>query len=159
MKKISALSISLAVIVLSSCGGGADRQTDTSLEPDHEKVTQKAPSAIEAQLALGEKIYKEKCVVCHQADGKGVKGAFPPVAMSDYLQADPRRGVEQVLNGSHVEMVVNGETYNQPMTAQVDTKEEALAVINYVLKNFNGFDESKFLSLDDITDIQIKPRE
>ena len=78
------------------------------------------------------------------------------MAESDYLLADPVRGVEQTLNGSHEEMVVNGITYNAPMTPQVDTKEDALAVINYVLNNFGN--DGGVLTMEDIKDVQIKPR-
>ncbi len=44
-------------------------------------------------MALGEKIYMEKCIVCHQANGEGIPGAFPPLKNSDYLFADKVRAV------------------------------------------------------------------
>jgi len=110
----------------------------------------------EAMMKRGEAIYIEKCVVCHQADGKGLPGAFPPLAKSDYLLEDPVRGVAQTLNGSHEEMVVNGVTYNMPMTPQVDTKEDAVAVINYVLKNFGN--DAKLVTMDDVKGVVINPR-
>ncbi len=81
----------------------------------------------------GAKIYAEKCVACHMVTGLGIPGAFPPLKGSDYLMADKKRAVEQVLNGSHEEMKVNGVTYILPMPFQVDTHEDAVAVINYVL--------------------------
>jgi hypothetical protein len=42
------------------------------------------------------------------------------------------------------------------MTPQVDTKEDALAVINYVLNNFGN--DGGVLTMEDIKDVQIKPR-
>jgi nitrite reductase (NO-forming) len=75
---------------------------------------------------------------------------------SDYLKADPKRGINQVLNGSNEEMTVNGEVYKIPMPVQVTTKEDALAVINYVLKEFNGYSDDKLLKMADIKDIVIK---
>jgi nitrite reductase (NO-forming) len=110
-----------------------------------------------AQMARGKEIYEEKCIVCHMADGKGVAGAFPPLAQSDYLLKDKVRAVEQVLNGSHEEMVVNGVTYNMPMTPQVDTKEDAIAVINYVLNTWGN--DGGYVTMEDVKDIKIKPRE
>ena len=77
---------------------------------------------------------------------------------ADYLVADPVRGIQQVLNGSNEEMVVNGEKYTAPMTPQVDSKEDAIAVINYVLMKFNGFTEDKMLTIEDAADISIAPR-
>lgn len=110
----------------------------------------------EAMMKRGEEIYKEKCIVCHQADGNGLPGAFPPLAKSDYLLKDPVRGVAQTLNGSHEEMIVNGVTYNMPMTPQVDTKEDAVAVINYVLKNFGN--DAELVTMDDVKEVKVNPR-
>ncbi len=88
--------------------------------------------------ARGEQIYKTKCIVCHQPDGKGLPGAFPPLAGSDYLLADKVRAVAQVLNGSNLEITVNKMKYTAPMPPQVDNKEDAVAIINYVLNNFGN---------------------
>jgi len=165
MKKISILSFMamLSVLFLASCGGSSTQQESTgTTEKETPKQEQVAPTetngnGLEAQLALGKKIYNEKCIVCHQADAKGIKGAFPPLANSDYLLADPIRGIHQTLNGSNEEMIVNGEKYHAPMTPQVKTREEAVAVINYVLKEFNGFSDDKLLTLDDAKDVKIEP--
>lgn len=159
MKRNTILAIAtiFAIAFLTSCGGGETKQAVK------EEVVEETPpppaekSGLEAQLALGEKIYNEKCIVCHQADAKGLKGAFPPLANADYLIEDPIRGIEQTLNGSNEEMIINGEKYHAPMTPQVETKEEALAVINYVLKHFNGFSEDKLLKMEDIKDVEINP--
>ncbi len=162
MKKINYLSVLVmfSVLLFTSCGGGSgtSETTETKEEPKQEMQEQpKAKTGMEAQMELGEKIYKEKCTACHQPDAKGIKGAFPPLADSDYLLADPKRGIHQTLNGSHEEMVVNGETYNAPMPPQVKTKEEALAVINYVLKHFNNYSDDQLLTMDDIKDIEVNP--
>ena len=155
--KILAVITIFSILLLSACGGGETKQTTNDEPIATEEVTADEPSALETQLALGEKIYKEKCIVCHQADAKGLKPAFPPLAGSDYLLADPLRGVAQTLNGSHEEMIVNGEVYNAPMVPQVTTKEEAVAVINYVLKQFNGYSDDQLLTIEDAKDVVINP--
>lgn len=104
----------------------------------------------------GAEIYKAKCVICHQANGEGIPGAFPPLKNSDYLFADKVRAVAQVLNGSNEEMVVNGITYTAPMTPQVDTKEDAVAVINYVLNAWGN--KGGTVSMEDVKDVKINPR-
>lgn len=142
----------LAISMLASCGGRQSTDNPTTADTTKQvEATQTAPD-----MVLGEKIYTTKCKVCHQADGKGIKGAFPPLAGSDYLLADKVRAVAQALNGSHLEIVVNGEKYNALMPQQVDTKEEAIAVINYVLNNFGN--NGGTVSLDDVKDVGIEPR-
>ena len=160
MKKNTILAVITiaALSLLVSCGGGGETKQASA----EEKVTETPPPApektgLEAQLAKGKEIYDTKCFVCHQADGKGIKGAFPPLANSDYLLEDPVRGVAQTLNGSNEEMIVNGEKYNAPMTPQVETKEDAVAVINYVLKHFNGYTDDQLLTMEDVAEVEIKP--
>ncbi|MEZ5082718.1 MAG: cytochrome c [Bacteroidales bacterium] len=159
MKRNTILAVitMFSIIFFSSCGGGGEA-SQTKEEPvKQEQEKPEKTSVLETQLALGEKIYKEKCIVCHQADAKGLKGAFPPLANADYLLEDPLRGVAQTLNGSNEEMIINGEKYHAPMVPQVTTKEEAVAVINYVLKEFNGYTDDQLLTVEDAKDIEINP--
>src|SRR5581483_7495974 len=47
-----------------------------------------APETKELQLEHGKKVFMQSCVACHQTDGKGMPGVFPPLAGSDFLKAD-----------------------------------------------------------------------
>ncbi|MCX6283539.1 MAG: cytochrome c [Bacteroidetes bacterium] len=137
-------------IILSSCGGGSPPAAD------QKTAEGSIPADIQAMMPKGEQIYKTKCVVCHQTTGMGVENVFPPLANSDYLLSDKVRAVAQTLNGSKIEMTVNGKKYTQEMTPQVDTKEDAVAVINYVLNNFGN--KGGYVTLDEAKGIEIKPR-
>lgn len=148
----SAMLVAGMAFTMQSCGGEGTTKSEGTTTKVEEKVVVE-----DNQMALGEKIYMEKCIVCHQANGEGIPGAFPPLKNSDYLFADKVRAVAQVLNGSHEEMIVNGLTYNAPMTQQVNTKEEAVAVVNYVL-NAWGNDGGK-VTLEEVKDVVINPRE
>jgi mono/diheme cytochrome c family protein len=92
-----------------------------------------ADDLADAKFPKGAKIYKEKCAACHQITGLGVPSAFPPLKGSDYLKADKKRALAQVLNGSNHEITVNGAKYSVPMPPQVDNYEDAVAVVNYIL--------------------------
>ncbi len=156
MKKLALFTVitGLSAMLLSFTNGPV--RVEKSTQTKVVTVPFQQDVSIKAQMTAGEKIFKEKCVACHQADGNGLAGAFPPLKNSDYLKADPKRGIHQVLNGSNEEMTVNGAVYKVPMPAQVTTKEDALAVINYVLKEFNGYSDDKLLKMTDIKDIEIK---
>ena len=104
----------------------------------------------------GAQIFKEKCTVCHQATGLGIPNAFPPLKGSDYLMADKVRAVAQVLNGSNEPMKVNGVTYTTPMPPQVNTKEDAVAVINYVLNAWGN--NGGTVILENVKNVTVKPR-
>ncbi len=49
--------------------------------------------------ARGEKVYATNCVACHQANGQGVKGAFPGLDGSKLVNGPKGRHIEIVLNG------------------------------------------------------------
>jgi len=114
-------------------------------------VPQDDPAA--AKYPNGAKIYKEKCVACHQVTGLGVPGAFPPLKNSDYLFADKKRAVQQVLNGSNHEITVNGQKYSVPMPPQVDNYQDAVDVINYVLNAWGN--DGGTITVDEVKDIKI----
>jgi cytochrome c6 len=47
----------------------------------------------------GEAAYQDNCSACHQADGKGVQGAFPALAGDPFVIGDPNAVVGVVLKG------------------------------------------------------------
>lgn len=81
----------------------------------------------------GQAVYTSTCVSCHQVNGAGVPGVFPPLAKSDYLMGDTRRAIRTVLHGLEDEITVNGEPYNGQMPAQGHLSDEQVSdVLNYV---------------------------
>jgi len=158
MKKAAMILTSLFAITMfiTSCGGSQQpaEQKDATVQETGPYAG--LPADIQAMMPRGEEIYKTKCTVCHQATGLGVENVFPPLANADYLLADKVRAVAQTLNGSKVEMIVNGKKYNQEMVHQVDTKEDAVAVINYVLNNFGN--KGGYVTMADVANVEIKPR-
>lgn len=93
---------------------------------------------LKEKLALGQQIYSQTCFACHQAEGQGIPNAFPPLAKSDYLNADVNRAIDIVLHGKTGEIVVNGQTYNSVMTAQVLTDDEVANVLTYIYHNWDN---------------------
>jgi len=94
----------------------------------------------EQQIADGKVIYTKTCVACHQAQGQGMEGAFPPLAKSDFLNADVDRAIDIVLHGKQGEVTVNGKKYNSVMTPQPLSVQEVADVLTYV---YNTWDNSK----------------
>lgn len=93
---------------------------------------------LEERIADGKSIYNKTCFACHQADGQGLSNAFPPLAKSDYLNADVNRAIDIVLHGKTGEVVVNGKKYNSVMTSQTLTNEEVANVLTYVYSQWGN---------------------
>ncbi len=106
--------------------------------PDDAKPTEPVAKTKEERIAAGKNIYAANCQACHQADGKGIPKAFPPLANSDFLNANPARALGIVLNGLSGEITVNGEKYNGVMPKQTLSDEAAANVVTYILNNFGN---------------------
>ncbi len=93
-----------------------------------------------AQDDPGRSAYLDNCAVCHQADGRGLAGAFPPLAGADWLQdKTPADVARTVLTGLDGEITVNGVTYNSVMPAQSHISDDDIAAIaTYVMNQWDN---------------------
>ena len=105
--------------------------------PGDAPVAAKATS-VEERIKLGKQIYSQTCFACHQGEGQGIASAFPPLANSDYLNADVDRAISIVVHGKTGEMTVNGNKYNSVMTAQNLTDEEVANVLTFVYNSWGN---------------------
>lgn len=106
--------------------------------PDEQKSIVRKDLTKSEKLTLGKTIYQSNCLACHQADGKGVPGAFPPLASSDYFATNPLKAISAVANGLTGEITVNGNKFNSVMPKQSLSDEQIASVITYVLNNFGN---------------------
>ena len=90
------------------------------------------------QIEDGKKVYQRTCIACHQAQGQGLEGAFPPLAKADYLNADVDRAIETVLKGHIGGITVNEKQYNSVMPPQPLTSEQIADVLTYVYHNWEN---------------------
>lgn len=90
------------------------------------------------RIHAGEKVFNQTCFACHQANGQGLPGIFPPLAKSDYLMADPDRAISFVIHGKQGPIVVNGQTYNQIMTPQNLDDEQIANVLTFVMNSWGN---------------------
>ena len=112
-----------------------------SMPTTDEIVESEIPAkSFEEQMEYGKQTYMQTCFACHQAEGQGVPNAFPPLAKSDYLNADVDRAIGVVLHGLTGEITVNGEKYNSVMTRQTLSPDEVANVLTYV---YNSWGNSK----------------
>lgn len=86
-------------------------------------------------FAEGKRLYADTCGKCHQANGQGVPGQYPPLAESEWVNT-PRADlmIMIVLDGLQGPIQVKGVTYNQAMVPWRDVfnDRQIAAVISYV---------------------------
>lgn len=129
-------TVRLTAVVLApaliACGGAERPSGDSEPAAGTPAVASGAPAQ-----GSGEQLYQQRCVTCHQANGEGLAGAFPPLVGSEYaLAANVAVPIRIVLNGMQGPVTVKGVQYNgimPPGGAGIAlSDEEAAAVLTYV---------------------------
>ncbi len=120
----------LTFLLLISCNDSGTKSTTESMNTTENNA-----------YAAGKTIYQKTCITCHQPDGKGMSGTYPPLANSDFLLADKNRAIAQVLKGSSTTYNVNGTAYSGVMPPQQLNDGDVAQVLNYVYHSWgnNGF--------------------
>lgn len=115
------------------------KQSDTVYLPEggaiQETAAAPAPTIarnLAEQIQFGERTYKQVCAACHQPDGAGVKGAFPPLAKSDFLNANKTRAISVVKNGLSGKITVNGESFDGVMPSLGLSDHDVANVLTYI---------------------------
>ena len=77
-----------------------------------------APKPVEIALFdRGAKVYRNQCAQCHQADGNGVLGVYPPLVASNWVTGHPQVVSRILINGLNGPILVKGSNYNGNMPA------------------------------------------
>lgn len=103
--------------------------------PFHYDETQKPGTAEDAEpvevdmMALGRRVYSQNCVACHQSSGQGLPGVYPTLVNSDWVKDNPERLVKVVLAGLAGPVTVNGQSYNNAMTAFGRLSDQQIAAV------------------------------
>jgi mono/diheme cytochrome c family protein len=105
----------------------------------HAAEVASAGQSKEQRIAAGRKVYQSVCQACHGVEGKGLPGAFPPVANSDWIAENQDRLVEVILKGLSGPLVVNGQQYNAVMPPMAYLSDVDIAnVLTFVLNTWDN---------------------
>ena len=90
------------------------------------------------RMEMGKILYEANCAACHQQDGTGLAGAFPPLANSDYLMAREDKGAGIIINGLSGKITVNGKEYDGVMPQMQLTDDEIANILTYVRNSWGN---------------------
>lgn len=86
-------------------------------------LVQEAGTPDAALVALGEELYNNTCIACHQPAGEGVEGYYPALAGNPFVTLeDPNPVIQTVLAGRG----------GMPAFRNIYSDEEVAAVVSYV---------------------------
>jgi mono/diheme cytochrome c family protein len=124
-------------IVISPTGGQSsygDQRTIATLKPKS--------AAAEVSQVDGKQVYIGKCAACHQANGLGLPGVFPPLADAEWVKDDPAILVNILLHGINGEMKVKGVSYKGAMPAWNMLSDAEIAAVSTYIRSDWGNKES-----------------
>lgn len=153
MKIRNHLMLATAILVsVSACGQNNDQKAaQTAAQAATQAATNKVDPALavhaaeaasvslEDRIANGKKLFGTHCSACHQSEGQGLKGAFPPLAGSDNLLEGPAIAVNAVINGLAGPITVNGVEYNSVMPALSYLSDSDVAdIVTFVMNSWDN---------------------
>jgi mono/diheme cytochrome c family protein len=102
-------------------------------------------------MGPGKANFEKNCALCHQNDGLGKPGQFPPLAHSEWVLGSPNRFVRIPLLGLQGSITVNGQPWNSAMAAMGAgmNDEDLAATLSYIRNSFGN-------KADEITPEQVK---
>ena len=103
----------------------------------------------------GAKVFEDTCIACHQADGKGKSGEFPPLAGNSDLFLATDFPAMVALNGIAGPIEVNGQSLDKEMPSfDFLSDDELAAVIKYV-RSMWGNDALRPANFADVTPAEV----
>jgi len=103
------------------------------------KAAQSGALTAADQMKAGQALFAGTCSTCHQGNGAGLPGVFPPLAKSDWLAANPKRAIDVVLHGMSGAVKVNGQDYNSVMPPMNQLNDDEVAnILTYVMGSWGN---------------------
>jgi mono/diheme cytochrome c family protein len=123
------------VLIIHSCSNQNPSETQKLKINSKNNITSEPQSHDKGKI-----LFMKYCLACHQTDGSGVPGMYPPLIQSPIINTGNKQQIINILlNGLEGPIQVNGQTYNQQMPKQAFlTNEQLSLIINYVSKSFKN---------------------
>jgi cytochrome c oxidase cbb3-type subunit 2 len=107
--------------------GAAEAQTAPGTAAPAPAAAQ--PASAGADMAHGQQLYVANCAACHQANGEGLPGAFPPLKGSSVVDSpDATEHIHTVLFGLQGKKI-GGTQYGSPMPPWAQLSDQDIAAI------------------------------
>ena len=99
-----------------------------------------AQAAVDPKV-VGKALFSANCITCHQANGLGIPGQYPPLAGSEIVLGDAtNHTIAIVLKGLQGPLTVKGQAFNnamQPWEGQY-TDQQLAAILTYVRSDWGN---------------------
>ena len=119
------------------------------------------PEPVEVDpMTLGEDLYTD-CAACHQAQGQGIEGIFPPLVNNERVVGDAGPLAAIIIDGLQGPIVVDGVEYDDVMPGWDHyTDQEVAAVLTYIRQSWGNdaepVDEALVADVRELTEERVE---
>ncbi len=138
----------LALAVFLSCGRNnhesADNEKYSQTKDKNSWVDAEISQVVQKEIPAevmkrGQNVYETYCLACHQANGTGNPGMFPPLDKTKKVLGDKDELIGIILHGLSGKLEVKGETYYQAMAPHNFLSNQQIAdVLTYIRNSFGN---------------------
>ncbi len=101
----------------------------------------------------GKIVYNKYCLACHQTDGSGVPGMYPPVKGTDWVNGDKERLIKIILEGIKGDIEVKGEIYSNEMPVHNFLSDQQIAdLLTYLRSNLGN--NASVVSIEEVKQVR-----
>jgi mono/diheme cytochrome c family protein len=106
------LTMALAVSACTKSNTSTSSSETSNAEGSSAPIAATSAAATTAAASAGETAYTANCASCHQANGKGLTGSFPPLAGNPVVTGDPKKVIRIVKYGLSGKIMVGPDSFN-----------------------------------------------
>ncbi len=144
------LAVLIAAVSIAACAPVYGQNDSAAVH-----TAETSAGTFEELMSQGKSAYETHCGACHQANGQGLAGAFPPLAGSDYLERDREEVLSVALFGLSGPITVNGKEYNAVMPSMGYLSDaELAAAMTYVFNSWGN--DFAAVSFDEVAGLRVK---
>lgn len=116
----------------------AEKKLDFGGNATHAAFVHKIADAAPVQEHPGKLIYDALCLNCHQPDGNGLPGIYPPLRNSEWVTGDKDALIKMIMHGLMGPITVAGQEYGRttpiPMPPSGLNDQQIAEVLTYIRK-------------------------
>jgi len=134
-------------------GDKAPSQLRSTAISETTQALSKGEVTLEQKINAGKILYTGTCSVCHQNNGEGLEGVFPPLAGADFLMEDKMRAIDIVINGLSGPVTVNGVQYNSVMPPMSQLNDDEIAhILTFVMNSWGN--EGEMVTVEEVRKVR-----
>ncbi|MEO6807500.1 MAG: cytochrome c [Isosphaeraceae bacterium] len=110
-----------------------------ALEGVYHRIIPGPPAPVDP-VVLGRQLFTLNCLGCHQENGQGIPGQYPPLAGSEWIHESPARLSRIVLHGLQGPIQVKGQSFDNlmPGFGPLLDDQQAAAVLTFVRQEWGN---------------------